>query len=55
MAKRLVLRIRQLSDGRFYVRYHWSIFEHTHREYCKDLDALGNFIGELVANTKWEK
>ena len=51
---RLTLKIRQLNDGRFYVRYCWGLFEHTHREYFKDKKALTEFLDSIVSNT-WKE
>jgi len=50
----LNLRIRQMKDGRFYVRYYWGIFGLRHREYFDTLEDLQNFLSKIVEKTKWD-
>ena len=52
--KILKIKVRQLDDGRFYVRYWWSWYE-LHRQYFKDVAELSSFLTDLVKNTKWRK
>lgn len=50
--KRLSLKIRQLDDGRFFVRYAWGYWEWTiHRAYFKDMEELTSFLKEITTKT----
>jgi len=50
----LNMRIRQMKDKRFYVRYSWGILGFVHREYFITLADLQNFLSEIVEKTKWD-
>lgn len=53
--KILKIKVRQLDDGRFYVRYWWRWYEISHRQYFKDAEALATFLTGLVKKTKWKR
>ena len=49
----LKLRIKQMKDGRFYVRYSWNYFGLVYREYFDNVEDLQKFLSKIVKKTEW--
>ena len=50
----LKLKIRQMKDGRFYVRYYWNFFGLVHKEYFDTVEVLQKFLLKIVKKTEWK-
>jgi len=44
MVRTLRFRVRQLDDGRFYMRYWWHWWERLHRAYFENEEELAKFV-----------
>lgn len=54
MIKRLHLKIRQLDDGRFYLRFWWHWWENTHEEIYGSKEDLEAGIETMIDGT-WKE
>jgi len=53
--KPLRLRVYQLEDGRFYVRYTWGFWDFLNREYFNTPEALAKFVEEILKGATEQK
>ena len=49
----LKMKIIQMNDGRFFVRYWWGWFGYYHKQYFDNMADLQKFLSKIVEKTEW--